>query len=109
MLVRWIDRQIAKNDFTAKNLMLFLVAGGILLLMLIGWNVVTITLAIAWSLFWVVIFALRWGAVYGAKGDERYDKLIRHKLPPEYSDTESATKAAWRRSRQASRKTPKAK
>jgi hypothetical protein len=60
-----------------------------------GWSL-AISAGGAWLMFvgWRAVRLLKAGAL---KGDRSYDQISKFALPPEYSSTESATKARQRR------------
>jgi hypothetical protein len=60
------------------------------------------TVGALWLLVWNALVVWRfWRYMKEAaiKGDRHYDRVGKYDLPPEYADSESATKARWRRKR----------
>jgi uncharacterized membrane protein len=101
---RWVDREL---DTVARGFMipLFAAAGvGIVAAReLSGWaEWIAVGAVAASAAAWIGFVAWRaWRLMRasGLRGDRDYDRRIKHDLPPEYADTESATAARRRRRR----------
>lgn len=107
ILRRFVDRDLRRKPITtAGNLTLLI--GGLPWLALIATNerqgLATLSApmiaAIAFDLIWFSYVGLRASSLLrqaAARGDRVYDRKGKYALPPEYSDTESVTKARRRR------------
>ena len=63
-LIKWVDREWDQYPNAKSSLDLLLVAV-VLPLMLIGWNPVTVTLALVWCVPWTGLYFWRWTAWTG--------------------------------------------